>query len=56
MKINILSPEGERGKSQIKTIESMRICMNLDEYYDIIFKLNDYNTIPLYPQNEVTNV
>lgn len=40
--INILSPEEQRNKTSIRKIEHMRICMNLDEFYDVVFKINDY--------------
>lgn len=38
---SILSPEEEKERSNVRAIASMAFCANLDEFFDVVFNLEN---------------
>jgi hypothetical protein len=38
---DIQSPEDEKDRKQTEALQNMKICMNLDEFYDVVFKIDN---------------
>jgi hypothetical protein len=36
-----MSPEEQKDESQILALDDMRICMNIDEFFDIVFHVDN---------------
>tara|TARA_B110000285_G_C14830743_1_gene470765 strand:- start:478 stop:720 length:243 start_codon:yes stop_codon:yes gene_type:complete len=40
-RLSIQSPEEEKETKQTNTVQSMKFCMNLDEFFDVVFNLEN---------------
>ena len=38
---DIQAPEDEKDRKQAEALQNMRTCMNLDEFYDVVFKIDN---------------
>ena len=38
-RLSIQSPEEEKETHQTNTVQSMKFCMNLDEFFDVVFQI-----------------